>query len=125
MINDRVISKITTTQPQTQILEMISITQKKPEDGSLIFYQENFVFGLTTNDLIGNFNKSQSAIVDLIFSCEDLLDEDRVVSIKDLATKLDLKVHTAQSRIRKLKSLGLLKELKFKYIEVSDNKRPR
>lgn len=102
---------------------MISITQKKPEDGSLIFYQENFVFGLTTNDLIGKFNKSQSAIVDLIFSCEELLDEDRVVSIKDLATKLDLKVHTAQSRIRKLKSLGLLKELKFKYIEVSDNKR--
>ncbi|MEZ9700990.1 hypothetical protein AB4455_26910 [Vibrio sp. 10N.261.46.E12] len=102
---------------------MISITQKKPEDGSLIFYQENFVFGLTTNDLIGKFNKSQSAIIDLIFSSEDLLDEDRVVSIKDLASKLDLKVHTAQGRIRKLNSLGLLKELKFKYAKVSDNKR--
>lgn len=87
-------------------------------DGSMIYYPTDFSITMDQVESFGlSFTKNELVIIDGIIKAYHIIDDNRVVTIKtlDAIYHTPLKYHQINHAIRKLHSMGYLKELSFEF----------
>lgn len=87
-------------------------------DGSMIYYPTDFSITMDQVESFGlSFTKNELVIIDAIIKAYYIIDDNRVVTIKtlDAIYQTPLKYHQINHAIRKLHTMGYLKELSFEF----------
>ncbi|WP_256385175.1 replication initiator protein RctB domain-containing protein [Photobacterium toruni] len=87
-------------------------------DGSMIYYPTDFSITMDQVESFGlSFTKNELVIIDAIIKAYHIIDDNRVVTIKtlDAIYQIPLKYHQINHAIRKLHTMGYLKELSFEF----------
>lgn len=87
-------------------------------DGSMIYYPTDFSITMDQVESFGlSFTKNELVIIDAIIKAYHIIDDNRVVTIKtlDAIYQTPLKYHQINHAIRKLHTMGYLKELSFEF----------